>query len=209
MRSPEVFWEQHLVSRDMRSTPNGLHSSVLWVTGLSGGDKSSTPRAVKMALYPRRFRTHVLDGDNIRHGLCGALGFSDADRKESIRRIGVVTKLPSDAGSLVLTVFTSSCRAECDRVRQVLQAGDFIEMYCRCPLEVLKERDAKSLRARARAGKTKQLTGIDSLYEAAENPELLLDTSITALHERVGQVLKLLEDREVITVSKETHAAIA
>jgi adenylylsulfate kinase len=140
----------------------------------------------------------VLDGDNIRHGLCKDLGFSDADREENIRRIGEVSKLFLDAGVVVLTAFVSPFKADRDRARALVEAGDFVEIHCAADLSVCEERDTKGLYAKARAGEIKEFTGISSPYEAPEAPELKVDTGSQSLEQSVEQVLAYLSAQGVI-----------
>jgi adenylylsulfate kinase len=141
---------------------------------------------------------YVLDGDNIRHGLCTDLGFSDADREENIRRIGEVAKLFLDAGVVVLTAFVSPFRTDRDRARALVEPGDFIEIHCAANLDVCEERDTKGLYAKARAGQIKDFTGISSPYEAPEHPELRIDTGSQSLEDCVQQVLASLQQVGVI-----------
>lgn len=144
-------------------------------------------------------RTYVLDGDNVRHGLCGDLGFSIEDRRENIRRIGEMAKLFVDAGLIVLTAFISPFRADRKRVRGILMPGDFLEIYCRCPLDVCEARDVKQLYKRARAGEVPEFTGISSPYEEPLAPDLTIDTAELSLEQSVSAVMTLLQERGVIT----------
>jgi adenylylsulfate kinase len=153
---------------------------------------------VNQALFERGLACYVLDGDNIRHGLCKDLGFSDADREENIRRIGEVSKLFLDAGVVVLTAFVSPFKADRDRARALVAAGDFVEIHCAADLSVCEERDTKGLYAKARAGEIKEFTGISSPYEAPENPELKVDTGSQTLEQSVEQVLAYLSAQGVI-----------
>ena len=150
------------------------------------------------ALFERGLATYVLDGDNIRHGLCKDLGFSDADREENIRRIGEVAKLFLDAGVIVLTAFVSPFRADRDKARALVADGDFLEIHCAADLAVCESRDPKGLYAKARAGQIKEFTGISSPYEAPEKPELCLDTGAQDLEQCVAAVINLLEERGVL-----------
>lgn len=143
-------------------------------------------------------RTYVLDGDNIRHGLCGDLGFSIADRTENIRRIGEVAKLFVDAGVIVLTAFISPLRQDRFRVRSLVSEGDFLEVYCDCSLEVCEQRDVKGLYKRARAGEIKEFTGISSPYESPGAPELAVNTGGESLEESTAEVLAMLRSRGII-----------
>jgi len=140
----------------------------------------------------------VLDGDNVRHGLCADLGFSDADRVENIRRIGEVAKLFLDAGVVVLTAFVSPFQADRDRARALVDSGDFIEIYCAAGLDVCEQRDTKGLYAKARAGQIQEFTGISSPYEEPTSPELRIDTGSQSLDQSVEQVLAYLESQGVV-----------
>ncbi len=147
-------------------------------------------------------RTFVLDGDNIRHGLCGDLGFSESDRKENIRRIGETAKLFVEAGIITLTAFISPFSADRLHVRQLFKAGDFIEVYCRCPLDICESRDVKGIYRRARAGEVHNFTGISSPYEDPERPELILSTGSMALERCVDQVIGHLRDYGIASSPK-------
>jgi adenylylsulfate kinase len=154
--------------------------------------------AVNAALFERGLATYVLDGDNVRHGLCKDLGFSDADREENIRRIGELAKLFLDAGVIVLTAFVSPFRADRDKARALVNTGDFIEIHCAADLSVCEERDTKGLYAKARAGEIKEFTGISSPYEAPEQPELNVNTGNSSLDSCVDQVVRYLIDKKII-----------
>ena len=187
-----IRWHHAIIQREHRQKQNGHRSAILWFTGLSGAGKSTLAHAVEERLYQLGCRTYVLDGDNVRHGLCGDLGFSAADRSENIRRIGEVAKLMIDAGVIALTAFISPFRAERERVRGMVMHGEFIEIYCHCPVEVCETRDVKGLYQRARAGEVKDFTGISSPYEAPLKPELTVDTATQPLDVCVTQVLDYL-----------------
>ena len=150
------------------------------------------------ALFERGLATYVLDGDNVRHGLCKDLGFSDADREENIRRLGEVAQPFLDAGVIVLTAFVSPFRADRDKARDLVHAGDFIEIHCAADLSVCEERDTKGLYAKARAGEIKEFTGISSPYEAPEQPELSINTGNSSLDNCVEQVIRYLVDQKII-----------
>ena len=196
--STNIAWHQASVDRAARAERRGHRSAILWFTGLSGAGKSTLANAVNQALFKRGVATYVLDGDNVRHGLCKDLGFSDADREENIRRIGEVAKLFLDAGVIVLTAFVSPFRADRDKARDLVESGDFIEIHCAADLAVCESRDPKGLYAKARAGQIKEFTGISSPYEAPENAELAIDTGSQDLSESVDVVIKALQDRGVI-----------
>ena len=196
--STNIAWHEASVGRDERSKQRGHRSTILWFTGLSGSGKSTLANAVNAALFERGLATYVLDGDNIRHGLCKDLGFSDADREENIRRIGEVAKLFLDAGVIVLTAFVSPFRADRDKARGLVEDVDFLEVFCAADLEVCESRDPKGLYAKARAGQIKEFTGISSPYEAPETPELKIDTGKQDLADSVELVIKALQERGVI-----------
>ncbi|UQY43416.1 adenylyl-sulfate kinase [Erwinia sp. PK3-005] len=192
-----VVWHAHAVTRADRQRQHGHRGVVLWFTGLSGSGKSTVAGALEQALHQLGVSTYLLDGDNVRHGLCRDLGFSDADRKENIRRVGEVARLMVDAGLVVLTAFISPHRAERQMVREMLGAGEFIEVFVDTPLAICEARDPKGLYKKARAGELRNFTGIDSVYEAPEQPEIHLDgeqlvTKLTA------QLLDLLRRHDII-----------
>ena len=171
--STNIAWHHASVDRNARAEQRGHRSAILWFTGLSGAGKSTLANAVNQALFERGLATYVLDGDNIRHGLCKDLGFSDADREENIRRIGEVAKLFLDSGVIVLTAFVSPFRADRDKARALVEDGDFLEIFCSADLSVCEERDTKGLYAKARAGEIKEFTGISSPYEAPSESRTL------------------------------------
>ena len=197
-KATNIVWHEASVDRQARASQRGHSSSILWFTGLSGSGKSTLANAVNAALFERGLATYVLDGDNVRHGLCKDLGFSDADREENIRRIGEVAKLFLDAGVIVLTAFVSPFRADRDKARALVADGDFLEIHCAADLAVCESRDPKGLYAKARAGQIKEFTGISSPYEAPEKPELCLDTGAQNLEQCVAAVINLLEERGVL-----------
>jgi len=163
-------------------------SLVLWFTGLSGSGKSTLAYAVEEKLHQMQYHTFVLDGDNIRHGLCSDLGFSNEDRIENIRRIGEVVKLFVEAGLIVLTAFISPFRADREKIRQLI-GTNFIEIYCDCSISVCETRDVKGLYKLARAAKIKQFTGISSDYEKPHYPEIIIDTANQSIDDSVNQIL--------------------
>jgi len=193
-----IRWHDALVSRADRQAQNGHNSAILWFTGLSGAGKSTLAHAVERRLHESGCRTFVFDGDNVRHGLCADLGFSAEDRSENIRRVGEMAKLFIEAGVIALTAFISPYRADRARVRALVAPGDFIEIYCRCPLEVCEQRDVKGLYSKARQGVIQEFTGISSRYEAPENAELVLDTGDMPLEMCVEKVLALLRERCIL-----------
>lgn len=197
-KSSNTVWHHATVTRARREAQNGHKSVILWFTGLSGAGKSTLAHAVEESLHQMGCRTFVFDGDNVRHGLCGDLGFSAHDREENIRRVGEMAKLFVEAGVIALTAFISPFRTDRAKVRGLVPHGDFIEIYCRCPLEVCEQRDVKGLYRRARAGEIKDFTGISSPYEEPENPELIIETGSEPLETCVGKVLAHLQERGII-----------
>ena len=176
MTNNNIKWQQLDVNSAQREALLGHKSAVLWFTGLSGSGKSTVANALEQALAAQGKHTYLLDGDNVRHGLNRDLGFTEADRIENIRRVGEVAKLMADAGLIVLTAFISPFRAERQLVRDMLPAGEFIEIFVDTPLEVAERRDVKGLYKKARSGELKNFTGIDSPYEPPEHPEIRVNT---------------------------------
>ena len=199
--SPGVVWHHSTVTRARREAQNGHRSAILWFTGLSGSGKSTLAHAVEERLYRCGCRSFVLDGDNVRHGLCGDLGFSAPDRQENIRRIGEMAKLFMEAGVIALTAFISPYREDRKRVREMVVDGDFLEVYCAAPVEVCETRDIKGMYKKARAGLIQEFTGVSSPYEAPETPEITLDTGRLDLDECVRRVIGEMERRGLIRIS--------
>ncbi|WP_338462719.1 adenylyl-sulfate kinase [Synechococcus elongatus IITB7] len=199
--SRNVVWHEATITRSDRERLNGHRGVILWFTGLSGSGKSTLAHAVEAQLFERGCRTFVLDGDNVRHGLCADLGFSDRDRQENIRRIGEVAKLFTEAGVITLAAFVSPFRADRDRVRALVSDGEYIEVYCQASLDVCEQRDVKGLYAKARAGQIPEFTGISSPYEAPEAAELKIDTGSRSLDDCVAQVLNYLVQQGIISAS--------
>ncbi len=197
-KSSNVVWHQAEVTRESREQANGHKSVLLWFTGLSGAGKSTLAHAVEERLHGIGVKTFVIDGDNVRHGLCGDLSFSDRDRVENIRRIGEVGKLFVEAGLLTLTAFISPFRSDRARARALLDEGDFVEVYCKTPLEVCESRDVKGLYAKARAGEIPAFTGVSSPYEEPEDPEIVVETGSLQLAECVDQVIGYLAEKKII-----------
>lgn len=197
-KSTNVTWHETSLTKELRRKQNGHESTVLWFTGLSGSGKSTIANAVAKELYNRNIRSYVLDGDNIRHGLNKDLGFSEEDRTENIRRIGEVSKLFVDSGQFVLTAFISPFRADRQIVRDLLDEGEFIEVYIKCPIEECEVRDPKGLYDKARKGIIKDFTGIDSPYEEPEQPEITLESDQYSIEECVEQVIAYLTAKKAI-----------
>jgi len=175
-RSQNVHWQPTDITRDHHAAMKNQTPRVLWFTGLSGSGKSTIANEVEKKLALMNRHTFLLDGDNVRHGLNKDLGFTESDRIENIRRIGEVAKLMTDAGLIVLTAFISPFRADRQLVRDMIDAGEFVEIHVDTPLEVAEARDVKGLYKKARAGKLKNFTGIDSPYEPPEDPEIRVNT---------------------------------
>jgi len=191
-------WQSQTVTRADRELLNEHKSAILWFTGLSGSGKSTLSNAVEAYLHQQGARTFVLDGDNIRQGLCNDLGFSDKSRKENIRRIGEVSKLMMDAGVITLTAFISPFRRDRRIVRDITNEGDFIEILCNANPEVCEKRDPKGLYKKARAGEIKDFTGISSPYEVPEHPEIIVETGTQTVEESVTQVIDYLKNCNLI-----------
>ena len=190
-----------LVYRHDREEMNGHGSVIVWFTGLSGAGKSTLAHELENVLHRNRVRTYVLDGDNIRQGLCQDLGFSDKDRTENIRRIGEVSKLMMETGMIVLTAFISPFQKDRSVVRQLVADADFIEVFCNASLQVCESRDPKGLYKKARAGELSAFTGISSPYERPSSPELLMDTDTLSVDECVDRLIRCLENRRIINTS--------
>ncbi len=193
-----IQWHSGVIHREDRQVQNGHKSFILWFTGLSGAGKSTLAHRVEEILFSRHCRSYVIDGDNVRHGLCADLGFSDEDRCENIRRIGEMSQLFVDAGMIVLAAFISPFRADRDKIRARLAAGDFIEVYCDASLDVCESRDTKGLYKRARCGEIPTFTGISSPYEAPENPELTVATGTASLESCAWQIIEYLQKHDKI-----------
>ncbi|MDB3870276.1 adenylyl-sulfate kinase [Candidatus Thioglobus sp.] len=198
LKISNIIYHNATVTRERRNQLNAHKSVVIWFTGLSGSGKSTLAHSVEEELYKMGCITYVLDGDNVRHGLSSNLTFSDNDRKENIRRIGEAAKLMMEAGIISMTAFISPFKNDRNLVRQLLPQGDFIEIYCNASLGTCESRDVKGLYKRARAGEIKNYTGIDSPYEAPDNPELIIDTESESLEESVAKVIGFLKSKEII-----------
>jgi bifunctional enzyme CysN/CysC len=195
-KSDNIYMVEHLMSREIRAQKQGYRGGVFWFTGLSGAGKSTLAMEVEKALFEKGYRTYVLDGDNVRHGLNADLGFSPEDRAENIRRIGEVAALMVDAGLIVITAFISPYRADRNRARQTAPA-QFHEIYVKADLATCEKRDPKGLYKKARAGKISDFTGIDSPYEAPENPEMVIDTQANDIRTCVAQAMVYIEQQVI------------
>jgi len=191
-RSQNVHWQQTDIGRDRHAAMKNQKPAVLWFTGLSGSGKSTIANMVERKLHRMNRHTFLLDGDNVRHGLNKDLGFTETDRIENIRRVGEVARLMTDAGLIVITAFISPFRAERDMVRAMLPESEFLEVFVDTPLEVAEARDVKGLYKKAREGKLKNFTGIDSPYEAPEQPEIRIDTTAMGIEEAADAIVDAL-----------------
>ena len=198
VKDENIVWHQHSVDKQFRAGLKKQKPAVLWFTGLSGAGKSTVAGALENRLAELGYHTYLLDGDNVRHGLCSDLGFSEQDRRENIRRIGELAKLMADAGLIVLSAFISPHRAERQLVRDLLPEGEFIEVFVNASLEVCEGRDPKGLYKKARAGEIPNFTGIDSEYQAPANPEIDLPAGEKSVAELVDLCLIDLKQRGVI-----------
>ena len=199
MKNTDIKWQQHDIGAAQREALFGHKSAVIWFTGLSGSGKSTVANALEQALAKTGKHTYLLDGDNVRHGLCADLGFSAEDRTENLRRVGAVAGLMVDAGLLVLSAFISPYRNQRELVKSFIPEGKFIEVHIATPLEVCEQRDVKGLYKKARAGEISHFTGISDPYEAPEQADLVLDTSVTSLEDSVQLLLALLAQRQIIS----------
>ncbi|WP_077328358.1 adenylyl-sulfate kinase [Virgibacillus siamensis] len=194
-KSENIVWHDSKVTKEDRQKLNDHKSAVIWFTGLSGSGKSTVSVELEKELHAQGVRTYRLDGDNVRHGLNKNLGFSPEDRKENIRRIGEVSKLMVDAGLFTLTAFISPYREDRDDVRELLEDGEFIEVFVNASVETCESRDPKGLYKKARAGEIKGFTGIDAPYEEPKNPEVTVDTDKQSLEESVQQIVAYLKEK--------------
>ena len=193
MKSSNVQHQGFSVTKHDRHSLLKQKSKILWFTGLSGSGKSTLANALAAKLHKEGFATYNLDGDNIRMGLNGDLGFSEEDRTENIRRIGEVAKLFVDAGIIVLTSFISPLHKDRDRVRNLVEEGEFVEIFVDCPLEICEQRDIKGLYKKAREGKIPEFTGISSPFEVPNNPEITIKTHESSLDDSVDYLWIKLE----------------
>lgn len=190
--STDIVWHEHHTDKAVRAAQKNQTPRVLWLTGLSGSGKSTIANLLEQKLVAKHKHTYLLDGDNIRHSLCGDLGFSDKDRVENIRRISEVAKLFVDSGTLVITAFISPFKADRNYCREILASGEFIEIHIDTPLDVCEARDPKGLYKKARSGDIPHFTGIDSEYQAPEAAEITLqyqDETPVATAQRLYELL--------------------
>ena len=193
-----IKWHNLTIDRNKLEKMRGHKGMVIWFTGLSGSGKSTLANAVNEVLHLDGLSTYVLDGDNIRHGLCKDLGFSDEDREENIRRIGEVANLFMNAGIITITAFVSPFNNDRNKVRNIIGSKDFIEVYCSADIDVCERRDTKGLYKKARLGEIKEFTGISSPYETPVNPEIVVDTGSLNLNDSVKEVINYLREQNLI-----------
>ena len=197
-QSSHITWHDSEVTKADMQKQNGHKSAVIWFTGLSGSGKSTVSVALEQALFELGKHAYRLDGDNVRHGLNKNLGFSPEDRKENIRRIGEVSKLLVDAGTIAITAFISPYRVDRDDARNILEDGEFIEVYTQCSVEECEKRDPKGLYAKARSGEIKEFTGISAPYEAPNHPEITINTEQQSVEQAVAHILNYLTDNKYL-----------
>ena len=197
-RSSNISWHKMSINKKTRSELNSQKPCVVWFTGLSGSGKSTIANILEQKLHTIGKRTYLLDGDNVRHGLNKDLGFTDTDRVENIRRVAEVSKLMVDAGLITLVSFISPFKSERQMARDLLSSDEFFEIFVNTPLEECEKRDPKGLYKKARAGELKNFTGIDSLYEEPENPDLILDTASSNAEELTDQIINFLQLKKII-----------
>ncbi|MDS3865695.1 adenylyl-sulfate kinase [Staphylococcus hominis] len=197
-QSTNITWHDSEVTKEDRQRQNDHKSAVIWFTGLSGSGKSTISVALEKALFEEGKHSYRLDGDNVRHGLNKNLGFSPKDRKENIRRIGEVSKLLVDAGTIAITAFISPYREDRDEVRDILEDGEFIEVYTECSVEECEKRDPKGLYEKARSGEIKEFTGISAPYEAPKHSEITINTETQSIDESVEHILNYLKEHQYI-----------
>ena len=196
--SSNVVWHSHPVDQQTRAAQKAQEPLVIWFTGLSASGKSTIAGALEHILTNQGYHTYLLDGDNVRHGLCKDLGFSDDDRQENIRRVGEVARLAADAGLIVLTAFISPFRSDRRIARDILPENQFVEVFIDTPIGICKQRDPKGLYEKAERGEIKQFTGIDSPYEAPEAPEVYIEGGNQSVAESVNQLLEYLDRSGVL-----------
>ncbi|CAM3842109.1 adenylyl-sulfate kinase [Vibrio aquimaris] len=198
VQDSHITWHQHNIDKAFRSQIKRQKPVVVWFTGLSGAGKSTIAGALENALAELGYHTYLLDGDNVRHGLCSDLGFSEQDRRENIRRIGELAKLMADAGLIVLSAFISPYREERQLVKDLLPEGEFIEVYVNTSLQVCEQRDPKGLYKKACAGQIANFTGIDSDYQPPLAPDLDLQAGAKPIDRLMEECLQTLRSRHII-----------
>jgi adenylylsulfate kinase len=188
----KIIRHEGKITRSQREAVNGHSAFVIWITGLSGAGKSTLASSLEEELFIRKYKTMLLDGDNLRHGLCQDLRFSLEDRTENLRRAAEVSKLMLDAGVVVIAAFISPIAKDRELIKEIVGEKDYIEIYCKCSLDTCEARDPKGLYKSARAGKLINFTGIDSPYEFPANPQLVIDTEANSIEMNKDLVLEYL-----------------
>ncbi len=201
MKTENTVWHEQHISKEQRASLKSQKPCLLWYTGLSGSGKSTVANAVDALLFKLGCHSYLLDGDNVRHGLNGDLGFSDDARIENIRRISEVSKLFLDAGLIVSTAFISPFIQDRASARAKLEPGEFIEVYIDTPINICEQRDPKGLYKKARAGEIKDFTGIDSNYDVPVKPEIHVKTAQQSIPECAEQIVNYLVEQGFITIS--------
>ena len=194
-----IKWHNSSISRNDLESLRGHKGFVIWFTGLSGSGKSTLANALNEDLHAQKISTYLLDGDNIRHGLCKDLGFSDKDREENIRRIGEVANLFMNAGIVTITAFVSPFKSDREKVRKII-GQDFIEVFCAANLEICETRDTKGLYKKARLGQIKDFTGISSPYEIPSDPDIIVETGSLDINSSVIQIMKYLSEKNLLNL---------
>ena len=194
-----IVWHKPSIGREQREEKNGHKAAVIWFTGLSGSGKSTLAHHMDKKLFEMGCQTYVFDGDNVRHGLCSDLDFSEAARSENVRRIGEMVKLFCEAGVISLTAFISPYKKDREKVRNMFEKNHFFEIYCQCDLSICEQRDVKGLYKKARSGEIKNYTGISSPYEEPDNAELMLDTGKQSIEECIEIIAQMLKDKGIIS----------
>ena len=199
-KEKNITWHKAKVSKKERWMQNAHRSALIWITGLSASGKSTVATELEHTLFSEKINTFVLDGDNVRHGLCKDLGFSAENRKENLRRVGEVAKLLVDAGVLTIAAFISPYTADRNSIRALFNADDeeFIEVYLKCDISVCEQRDPKGLYKKARAGEIPQFTGISDPYEEPVSPEIVIETDRLSVEESVDMIIDHLRIRKII-----------
>ena len=197
-KSQNIIWHNSTISKEDREKLLGQKGVTLWFTGLPQSGKSTLATEVEKKLYQRGYTTYILDGDNIRHGLNKNLGFSPEDREENIRRIGEVANLFRQAGIINMTAFISPYRRDRQRARDLAKKGEFIEIFCKCSLEVCEKRDTKGLYKKARAGEIPEYTGISAPYEEPVDPEIIIETDKITIQKGVKKIISYLQTNGIV-----------
>ncbi len=205
MKTENTVWHEQHISKEQRANLKNQKPCLLWYTGLSGSGKSTVANAVDALLFNLGCHSYLLDGDNVRHGLNGDLGFTDDSRIENIRRISEVSKLFLDAGLIVSTAFISPFAQDRASARAKLDAGEFIEVYIDTPISVCEQRDPKGLYKKARAGEIKDFTGIDSSYDIPENPEIHVKTAEQSIQGCAEQIVNFLTEQGFIHINSDIN----